>query len=155
MLALREFTIGRLADAQSNSLLMPTSKHGRLLLVGTFEGQRWAAFVGEGDGFRGMACMQHGSPWKGLIVPDLDIEIDPKSAMDARSQTPPLGALIRQGTQLGIHAMVEDGFGAEVIVLVDGLPQVKEEAAFLVWTIGLGHGSERRVLHSVSVEALG
>jgi hypothetical protein len=147
MLEAHEFTVGSLSQAQRGSLILPRSERDEAFLVGTVEHHAVAVFLSGSDVYQCFGS-QDNTSWKGLIVPDVRVQVDPESVFDPSRQSAPIGALIRYGTFLTIRSSIVHSFGQETRVsIVDGLPDTgSHQAGFTDWQIVLGTGTEKRVL---------
>lgn len=153
MLEAHEFTVGCLGEATPLTLVLPLdSGHGTSFLVGSSEGEAVAVFL---DGaYRYQAFKTAGNDsWDGLLIPDVRIEVDEKSAFDPNVQLPVLGAVVRKGSDFVLNTRAEHWYGRVwPITLVGGADAAARIAAgFSRWNVVLGQGSEKRVLFEASV----
>ncbi|EMS96063.1 hypothetical protein H009_19472 [Agrobacterium tumefaciens str. Cherry 2E-2-2] len=147
MLAAHEFTVGTFGDARPLSLILPRNKYEATVLIGQF-GNAPAAFFLEGQYAFLFFESTGNTDWKGLIVPNVRIEVDETSVFDAASQNAALGSLIRKSTTLGVRAKRERGFDdGATVTLHDGLADTGDlRAGFQHWQIVIGTGVDKRVL---------
>ncbi|WAX95746.1 hypothetical protein N7E70_002355 [Aminobacter sp. NyZ550] len=152
MLSVGEFTSGTLSDAHSLALVLPRRKYEEPFLIGRSGDKRVAVFIGENHAFLHFTY-DTSDDWSGLIINGVSIEMDETSIFDPDFDTPPLGSIIRQETQLCICAASERGFGRLPVVLVDQLAPTRERSrvGFLRWQIVIGQDMGRRVLRTVDV----
>lgn len=154
MLSPDEFTVGALGSAQPLSLVLPRTKYEETILIGHIDQAPTAVFLSKRHAFKYFRSAENKS-WKGLIVPDVRVEVDETSIFDPQASSHTLGVVIRTDTQLAIWAKSEDIYDSPVLVtLHDGLtPTVKHEAGFSGWQIVIGKGPDKRILWQSSNEA--
>jgi hypothetical protein len=149
MLSPAEFSVGCLGDASGLALVLPRGKYDCTAIVSQAGGPAMAVFL-EGQ-FRFLTFDCTGNEgWKGVLIPNVRLEVDETSAED---NTAPLGALVRRETQLVIRTKSEHGLGAGAIPLLTNLPPGRQgmAAAFTRWRIVIGEGVDRRELKFVDV----
>lgn len=155
MLSASEFTIGSIGSAAPLTLVLPRNMYEETILIGQCTNGPAALFLSGSDQFRWFesAGNEH---WHGLLIPNVNIEIDEASIFDPSQLRAKSGTVVRTGTQLVAQAKansIHSFSGLEPVVLEDDLPPALEEAAgFLRWQITLGLGRKRRVLHEISIE---
>ena len=157
MLKPDQFFTGTLAQAAPLSLVLPRNQYEKPFIVGTGDGKPIAVCLErEGDFTFGYFFSENATNWRGLIIPDIAIEVDETSLYDPSYNSARLGSLVRSETRLGIAAKPEGGWrgGHTLIPLVEGLPAVPDDASagFTRWQIVIGDGTEKRVLKTMSVE---
>ncbi len=154
MLLPDEFSVGPLADAGPLTLMLPRSKYEHHFLIGgspeepvaicLSEEHRYTAFQSAGN-----------DAHKGMLIPNVRIEVDPASVLDPNSHDLPIGAIVRRGTILGVMAKLEgQGFySGQVVPLVSGLPEARDGYAvgFGRWAITLGADEDRRSLFEIDL----
>jgi hypothetical protein len=147
MLAPHEFTVGSVDGAVPLTLLLPRRDREEIMLIGEFKGAPVAIFL-SGDYKFHFFETEGAAHWKGLIVPDVRIEVDETSLSDASYTSVPLGSLVRKDTTLGIRVRRERGFDDGATAdLHSNLPSSgSEEAGFSKWQIVIGTGADKRVL---------
>lgn len=150
MLAPGEFTVGSLADATPLSLLLPRTKHETAMLVCGSPAEPMTVFLGEQYRFESFACA-NATNWKGVIVPEISIEVDESAIFDPDMNDYRTGSVIRRAEQLNIVVIGEDGHRIKrqiQIPLMMGLPPTGENqrAGFSKWQIVVGTGQQKRVL---------
>ncbi len=156
MLTPSEFSVGAIADAEALTLLLPRAKGDEPMLVTTAGPQPVAIFLGENCTFEGFECGTADN-WRGLLVPNVQIEIEEASVFDAQREYASYGALVRQGSNLSLAARLQDEHRIHrqhLIPLVTGLATCRGElsAGFRRWRIVLGDGENKRTLREFSVE---
>jgi hypothetical protein len=123
------------------------------MLVTHASGSPYAIFLTGQHQFAGFECSGSDS-WKGVLIPNVSIEIDEGSIFDARDIRPPLGALVREHTQLSMVTRTNVGFWDLVKThLIGDLPPCRQDmaAGFAKWQIILGEGTKKRELKHVEV----
>lgn len=150
MLRPHEFTVGSLADAAPLSLMLPRSKHEAMFLIGRLEDGPAAVFLDGDYRFIAFGCAE-ATNWKGIIVPNVRIEIDETSLCDPHSVWPPLGLLMRIDTRLVVSTKDDRNIGRQRrMLLEDGLASINElSAGFFKWNIVIGEGVDKRVLREI------
>lgn len=93
----------------------------------------------------------------GVLLNDIDFEVDPASAFDAKHLYSPYGALVRADDKLAIISRALDGYGmgfSEEVLLRDGLRALSNglRVGFYSWRIVAGEAENRQVLHEITVE---
>lgn len=151
MLFPEEFTVGTFKTAEPGSLVLPRTKYEALSLICEGDGEPTAVFLGGAHSFQSFPS-GGADNWKGVIIPDVRIEIDETSLYDPDQNGHALGVIVRQETKLVIRTKAENSFGRSTpVVIQSGLPDSKGSAAFTRWQIVVGHGDEKRVLHKVDL----
>jgi hypothetical protein len=147
MLAPDEFTVGSIETATPLTLMLPRQERERTILIGEFQGAPVAVFL-SGDYKFHFFETKGAARWKGLIIPNVRIEVDETSLSDASYTSAPLGSLVRTGTTLGLRVRREGGFDDGAIAdLHSNLPSAgSEEASFSKWQIVVGTGADKRAL---------
>jgi hypothetical protein len=159
MLKPSECFSGTLADITRLSLVLPREKYERHFLIVPFADKMHVIFLGIAERFESFERTRD-TPWSGLIVPNVEIELDETSAsvFDAQSQYAPPGALVRVKDRLQIAAKFADRHhampGTQIPILA-GLPPCSENSAvgFKRWKIVLGEGEAKRMLFTVDLTA--
>lgn len=145
MLAPHEFLVGPLALASGITLLLRRDARDASFLVTSAPGEPTAIFL---DGQHRFSYMPSAGndDWTGVLVPNVAIEIDETSILDA-SEGQPLGVLVRKHTRLSIQAH-DPHRSLSTIAIVADLPACheNESAAFARWQIVVGDGLSKRVL---------
>lgn len=149
MLRANEFVVGTLADATPLSLMLPRSKYEAPCLIGRVEDSP-VAIILDGD-FKFMLIECAGTTaWKGILVPNVGIEIDETSLCEAESVRPPAGALLRVDTRLVVGTRGERSIRSPSVVLERNLAPTHDlNAGFLRWRIVIGDGQDKRVLREI------
>ena len=147
MLAPHEFTVGSIHGAAPLTLLLPRRDREQTMLIGEFGGAPVTVFL-SGDYKFHFFESTNVTDWKGLIIPDVRVEVDENSLFDAACTSAPLGSLIRKDTTLGVRVRRERGFDdGAIATLYSDLPSAgKEQAGFHKWQIVIGTGIDKRIL---------
>lgn len=153
MLYPEEFTIGTFASAPAGSLILPRTKYEVAAIVGVI-GEASTVVILSGQlqfNYFPTAGVEN---WSGMIVPNVRIEVDEKTAFDPGYGRPP-GSVIRASTFLGIHALSERAYGrTQVVPLVLELPAAAEGGVgFTKWQVVLGAGVDKQILMQIAVQA--
>jgi hypothetical protein len=149
-----EFSVGCVGDATTGlTLVLPRSQYENAILVTQASGSPYAIFLSEDHQFAGFECANNDS-WRGILIPNVTIELDEESIFDAENMHVPLGALVRRGTQLDMVTRVDSNFPRPVKtpIIVD-LPLCRQNmaAGFTKWRIFLGEGMRKRELKCVEL----
>lgn len=154
MLLPDEFSVGPLADAVPLTLMLPRNKYDHPFLIGGVLDTPVAICFSEEYKYRAFHSAGN-EAYKGTLIPNVRVEVDPASMFDPNNYDTPLGAMVRRGTSLGVLAKLEgQGFySGQVVPLVSGLAEARDGYAvgFRRWTITLGTGENRRVLFEVDL----
>lgn len=156
MLTVTQFTVGSLAQAQPLSLVLPRNEHEKPFIVGPGGGTRYAICLTEAGDLR-FAGFSSGDAhnWRGMIVPDVQIEVDETSIYDTAYSDVRIGSLVRSGSTLSIAAKPEGWRGSHALfALVEGLPETVDGAGagFTRWQIVIGAGIDKLILKAISVD---
>lgn len=107
MLALSEFSAGAICDANGLTLLLPRSKYEEPFLITTAGEAPIAVFLGERYQFEAFECITADN-WKGLVIPNVSVEVDEASAFDTAREYVSYGALVRGGDDLSVAVRMQD-----------------------------------------------
>lgn len=147
MLSATEFTVDTFGNATPLSLVLPRNKHEAAAIIGSVEGAPAAVFLSGNFTF---SCFKSAGNhhWRGLIVPNVRVEVDETSIFDPDYDGVPLGSIVRSDTRLIIRAQAEHTFGQATAITLhqDLAPTGDFKAAFGQWQVVIGEGVERRVL---------
>lgn len=159
MLRPDEFYVGDLAKESSDqvALLWPRGSYEHMALIGRFHDQRYGIVL-DGE-LPGQAYpINDDGGWRGLLIPRVTIEVDPRSAFDP-STAVEIGTLTREGVSLMIVGAA--GPYPRVarplkISLATKLPagEDREGVGFRRWQIVIGAGADKRVLFSADAEQI-
>jgi hypothetical protein len=147
MLFAHEFTVGSIADAKPLSLIMPRRKYEEWALVTSTEEKSIAVLLSGLHSFKFFDCAGNDS-YKGLIVHDVQIEVDETTMFDPGYDDPPHGSAIRRLDVLGINCK-SDGFihRGTLVPMIRGLASTGEAAVgFRNWQITIRASQQKQVL---------
>jgi hypothetical protein len=91
MLSAKEFVVGTLAEAVPGTLVLPRTKYESTFLVGD-RGGPIAMFLDGDHQFASFPC-KDSENWKGLLIPNVELIVDPESLFDPESDRTPLGCI--------------------------------------------------------------
>jgi hypothetical protein len=148
MLLPHEFSLDYIGNATGLTLVLPVASNDRACLVTLATGKPSAIIIDEREEFFSFMC-ENNAHWKGMLIPNVAIELDEITNFDAAEWSPPLGTLVRQRDSLCISAKHEDNFPAKILVpIITGLPanHANMKVGFKKWQIVIGEGLSKRVL---------
>lgn len=147
MLSVNEFTVGTLESTAPLSLLLPRSKYEFCVLVGHGESSPVAVVLSEQFAYCRLET-KGSENWKGLIVPNVRIEVDESSLFNPDQEGTPVGTVLRLDTQLVVTAKHEGFLGSTSFIgLYNGLaPTGGQRAGFYRWRVVIGEGLDKRTL---------
>jgi hypothetical protein len=160
MLLPDEFSVGPLADAVPLTLMLPRTEYERHFLIGNSRDDPVAVCLAGSYKYNAFHCAGNDAH-KGLLIPNVRIEVDPETVLDATNYDVPLGAVVRRGATLGVMAQVDGqgygGYSAQVVPLVSGLAEARDGygVGFRRWAVTIGTGETRRVLFETGPKAEG
>lgn len=149
MLSPSEFIVGNVRIAKPLSLVFPTETNDETLLVGKVDGAAVAVFLS--GRFKSLYFNSgENDNWSGLILPNVRVEVDETSLLDADRFDVSSLAVVRTDTRLAILAKREHSLGSRTLVtLHDNLAPVGAfRATFARWQIVVGEGKNKRVVWS-------
>lgn len=156
MLSPGEFSVGCIEDAKTSlTLALPRGRYEEPMLVTRASGSPYAIFLAGQHQFVGFECSNNDS-WKGILIPNVYIEIDEDTIFDAENISSPLGALVRQNSQLYMLTRTDGRlWGSTKTPIIGDLPPCRQEmaAGFTKWRICLGEGATKRELRRVEIGA--
>lgn len=134
MLSPNEFTVGSISDAEPLSLVLPRGPYEEIVLIGQTQQGPAGVFLSGQFRFLWLIC-ENNCAWKGVIVPNVDVEVDMASLCDpGRGRR--VGALVRTADTLGVHAREQHHAGAiTTVTLRSGLMPAAERAEFSKWRV--------------------
>lgn len=154
MLSPGEFSVGCIGDVTTSlTLVLPRGRHEYPMLVTNASGSHYAIFLAGEHQFAGFECSNNDS-WKGIIIPNVGIEVDENSIFNDEYPRAPLGMLVRRDAQLAMVTRADGAFHRTVKTpLVVGLPPCRENmsAAFAKWRVFLGEGTAKRELTHLEI----
>lgn len=149
MLSPSEFFVGNVGSAKPLSLILPTGKYDETMLVGHVDGAAAAVFLS--GTYKSIFIESAGNDrWRGLIIPDVRIEVDETSVVGAGCNNEPFLSVVRTDKRLVIPAQRDHQFGASALItLHDDLASAGEfQAIFSNWQVVVGTDQNVRVLWS-------
>jgi hypothetical protein len=154
MLLPEEFSVGCIGEVTTGlALVLPRGRYEHMILITCASGSPYAIFLDGEHEFNGFECSNN-DVWKGLLIPNVRIEVDEGSVFVAEGMYPPLGALVRKNTQIEIVTLADGGFREKnrTPLIVD-LPPCHQNiaAGFAKWRIVLGEGIAKRELMHINI----
>lgn len=151
MLSPEEFMVGSFSVAKPGSLMLPRNKHESLALICEGDGESVAVVLGGDYVFHSFPSSKADN-WKGLIVPEVRVEVDEGSLHDPGHYRSALGTVVRKETKIMVLSRSSSDFAAYVpVVIKSGLPNCVDSAGFTRWQVVVGRGDAKRVLHKVDL----
>jgi hypothetical protein len=149
MLAPHEFSVGPVALASSMTLVLRRGAREASFLVTAATGEPTAIFLDGEHRFSFMPSAGN-TDWSGILVPNVVVEVDETSILDA-NEGQPLGSIVRKHSLLLVRAKRDQRMGVTPIAIVADLPTCheNESVVFARWQIMLGEGLSKRVLFKV------
>lgn len=152
MLALPEFFTGTLSEAPVGSLILPRSKNDRCGIIASFNDAPIFVILGDGHRFQAFASADNSSH-KGLIVPDVGIEVDETSIAEHDNWDTPLGSIVCAEEAIGIRiAAIGQLSKGRSLAKLASIPATSVEASFSRWQITRGNGADKRVLMTIDAD---
>lgn len=142
--------VGPVSEGEEMAMLFPRDDDGERMLLFTLNGTKMGVMLESGF----LTFEREGNTaWKGVHVPNVHIEIDPRGLSATQGFRSPLGSMVRQNSSLSINGRRSHGGSTIAVPLLADLPPCTGEyaATFLRWQIVLGEGIEKQVLHQVDV----
>jgi hypothetical protein len=140
ILSPNECLAGYIGSVTNMTLAFPIGRHDESFLEGE---SAFLSFDCTGD-----------ASWRGLLVPNVDIELDATSVFDPGESQEILGSAVRKGNTLSIVTKQEKYvFGPRRMVIIGNLPEADGglAAAFKTWSIKIGEANNRRTLKTIRV----
>jgi hypothetical protein len=81
-----EYSVGYLGDAAPGTLILPRTKYEAVVLVGGAADCPVAIFLSQHGLYQFFDCAGNRS-WKGLLIPNVNVEVDAASVFDAQEYT--------------------------------------------------------------------
>lgn len=158
MLKPAELFVGSLEHAEPLTFVLPRASYEQRALV-FMANDKKLGFMLDGDErvLHHVAECKNEDGWRGILVPNVEIEVDPDSVFDIEGHYPPKGSLVRLGEVLAVQTAYLGNRMAHqggTMTLIAGLPacEANQRACFTKWQIVLGHGVAKRILHTVNVK---
>lgn len=151
MLSPEEFTVGPFGSAKPGSLILPRTKYEVAALIGETANGPFAVALSGQMRFVGFSSAGNDN-WRGIVVPNVQIQMDPSSAVDATYGFGEAGMIVRAKTDLTIKAKSNPSYGPMIdVVLQSGLEDAQDAAGFTRWRVVLGTGERQRVLYEMDL----
>ena len=152
MLSAHEFKVDTIGNATPLTLVMPRY-HGEEAILITHSAKGPAAFfLTGGNRFRWFESTGNNA-WRGLLVPNVRIEVDETSVISPDYSVPGPGCITREKDGLFVVARGEGIRVVDSLVIQTGLATCGAAAGFSRWSIVLGEDHKRRVLHDINAGA--
>ncbi|WP_445219747.1 hypothetical protein ACKWRH_06205 [Bradyrhizobium sp. Pa8] len=153
MLSPNEFSVGHIGAAASLTLVLPADRYDHLLLVTTAHDEPTAIFLDDRHQFEAFGC-QGNIHYKGILVPNVRIEVDETSVFDVSRNWAELGTVVRKDDGLFISTGTDRFGGNQLIALQRNLVACDANAAigFTRWQIVIGEGPCKRTLRIIDHE---
>ena len=103
MLSPEEMRMDYVGKAEGLTLVVPVGKYGDWFLVTTADATPAAIFLEGDQRFVAIDCSDN-TNYKGLLIPNVRIEVDETSVYDAVSNYPPPGMIVRKNDGLFVGA---------------------------------------------------
>jgi hypothetical protein len=152
MLSPHECSVGYISDAVGLTLILPRGGYENSFIVVATAESKFAIVLGGEHRFRSFECSNNMS-WAGLVIPNVAIEIDETSIVNAGPGSAPLGALVRAGTTLAIATKSDDRMGNHTVPVLTGLTPCRDDlaAGFKRWRVVIGEEQSKRELKMIEV----
>ncbi|UFW51096.1 MULTISPECIES: hypothetical protein [Bradyrhizobium] len=153
MLSPPELGLGYIGAATSLTLVLPVDRYDYCFLVATAGEEPTAIFLDERYQFQAFGCLGNTS-YKGLLIPDVRIEVDETLIFDAAGRWAVPGMMVRRDDGLFISTMDERGGGRNPLIAVQRGLSLSEQgmaAGFARWQVVIGEGIEKRVLKVIEL----
>lgn len=146
--------LGNINAATSLTLVLPVDRYDYCFLVASVGEEPTAVILDERHQYQAFNCRGNTSH-KGLLIPDVRIEVDASLVYDAVGRWAVPGTIVRRDDGLFISTADERGVGrGPLIALQRGLASSEQNmaAGFPRWQIVIGDGIEKRVLKVIDLE---
>lgn len=155
MLKPSEFLVGSVEHAESLTLVLPCKSYDNTALIFFADDKKWALFLDGDDNIRYhfVEC-DSDAQVGGVLIRQVEIEIDPASALDGDNGRAPRGSLIRHGESISVlTTFLRRSIHLTSLEVISKLPKGDRSSRcfFTRWQIVLGQGHEKRILHAVNV----
>jgi hypothetical protein len=155
VLTAAEFSVGSIGEALGLTLVLPRNKHEHTVLIAHAPGYPAAVVLDGSSLFASFDCTGN-TNWKGILIPNVAIEVDEQSVFDPDYDRTPLGTVIRAGTELSITVRPDNTFPRQIVRLPvqAELPPCGEgmAAAFRRWRVVIGEELDKRELKAIEVK---
>lgn len=157
MLKPSEFIVGNAADSTGLVLSLGRADYEFDTLLFTQNDRRHGLILSDHrDALHRIFDFDGHSDLNGVLIPNVSILLDETSLTDVSSYYPPVGSLVRKGSELCVHSSYIGGrmlHHGGLFTLLSDLPSCdpNQSACFLRWEIVLGEGNDQRILKQVEV----
>ncbi len=154
MLSADEFAVGFLAEVTGLSLVLPRTQYELPFLVVPCAPEAVAICLEGQQAFYSFPSKGNRS-WKGVIIPNVQIELDETSLFDADNRFAPSGTMVRRSTDLVLMTKEPGGFHAPIAAAVlTNLPACADDmtVGFSGWQVVLRKGDETRILKRIEIK---
>ncbi|WP_439408523.1 hypothetical protein ACNJX9_09255 [Bradyrhizobium sp. DASA03076] len=155
MLSPDEFSVGHIASARGLTLVLPVDHYDHLSLVTTVHAEPTAILLDDRDQFEAFGC-QANTNYKGILIPDVRIELDETCVHDAAGRWAVPGMVVRRDDALFISTRTDRRPGSsQLVALQRGLVACEPSMAigFTRWQIVIGDRHNKRTLKIIDLES--
>lgn len=149
-----EFFAGTLADAKPGSMLLPRTDRETNAYIGTSGDKPFAILLSGEHKFHSLDA-EANENWRGILIPNAKILVDPESALDPRAIDPRPGMVVRLLNKLSVWALRSSRLSHDMmrIDLATDLPPCCSDlqVGFLHWQVVLESEKSHRVLFDVDL----
>lgn len=156
-----ECSPGLIEDAETLTLVLSREPYEQTALVFRVADKKIVLFLSGGSDQQFRFMESNGDyDWRGLLIPNVAIELDETSLVAIERHYAPLGSLIRHRDKLLVQTTILNSrfnYSGTQLPIMLGLPAISptEKACFAKWQIVLGDGEEKRVLFRVDATPAG
>jgi hypothetical protein len=140
-------------------LMLPYTEYpGSPFIIGYLDNELWAIDYSGKYYYEAIKCEDTSYDWKGLYVPNLQIEIDLSSAFEIGFNPAQPGCLIRDSDKLYVAGAVrQQGYSRQTSLfsLIKGLEVsgLKERIGFSKWRVKVGDDDKRDIFLDIDLSA--
>ena len=154
MIPIKSCKTAELNEVCGLALLLPTDEFGAKFLV-TSHDESMAVFLG-GDYVHHAFPTAQTANWKGLVIENVEIEVDLASIYSLEKEEPYLGSIILDGSSVKIVARVKNGGWTETRAVALNNGECTETSStrvgFTRWQAIMRDGDVLRVVHESNIE---
>ncbi|MCC8968928.1 hypothetical protein [Bradyrhizobium brasilense] len=154
MLSPHEFSVGHIGATTGLTLVLPADRYDHLLLVTTAHDEPTAIFLDDRHQFEAFGC-EGNTNYKGILVPNVQVEVDETSAFDVSRNWAEIGCLVRKDDGLFMSTLVERRLGRNRLIALQrslAVCEANSAIGFMRWQIVIGEGTNKRTLRTVAQE---
>ena len=138
-------------------MVLPRTRYESTFLVGERADQPMAMFL-DGDHVYGSFPSADAESWNGLLIPGVELMVDPASLFDPDEGRAPFGSIVRGGNYLAVVAKSSQRYGFQEAIRISlhhDLPAMASalKVGFLHWQLVLGGEQNRRVLFELDLRS--